>query len=365
MINSDKYCIIMAGGIGSRFWPVSRNATPKQFLDILGTGRSFLQETCNRFEQIIPVENIIIVTSDRYRDLVKSQVPQIKDENILLEPHRRNTAPCIAYATYKLFKKNKNATIVVSPSDHLITNENLFLETIERAMNYASGHDVLFTLGIKPTRPETAYGYIQTNKAERVKIGDWEAYGVKTFTEKPDADLAKVFVDSGEFLWNSGIFIWNIKTIMNELETYLPEIANSFKDGIDLYYTDAESSYIKGIYEACNGISIDYGVMERTNKSLVMEATFGWSDMGTWHSLYAQSYKDDKDNVIKAEPAMIERTESSLILTTNKDKLMVIKGLDSYMVIDTPDVLLVCPKNETAFKDVITDLAVHEFNKYQ
>lgn len=365
MIESNRYCIIMAGGIGSRFWPVSRNATPKQFLDILGTGRSFLQETCSRIEQIIPVKNIMIVTSERYRDLVKSQVPQIKEENILLEPHRRNTATCIAYATYKLFRKNKNATIVVSPSDHLIINEELFLQTIERAMNYASEHDVLFTLGIKPTRPETAYGYIQTNRAEKVKVEDWEAYRVKTFTEKPDADLAKVFVESGEFLWNSGIYIWNIKTIMEELEHYLPEIANSFKDGMDLYYTEAETRYIKGVYETCNGISIDYGVMERTDKSLVMEATFGWSDMGTWHSLYVQSHKDEKDNMVRAENSLVQCTESSLILTTNKEKLMVIKGLDNYMIIDTPDALLVCPKNETDFKDVITDLAVHELNKYQ
>lgn len=365
MIESNRYCIIMAGGIGSRFWPVSRNATPKQFLDILGTGRSFLQETCSRIEQIIPVENIMIVTSERYRDLVKSQVPQIKEENILLEPHRRNTATCIAYATYKLFRKNKNATIVVSPSDHLIINEELFLQTIERAMNYASEHDVLFTLGIKPTRPETAYGYIQTNRAEKVKVEDWEACRVKTFTEKPDADLAKVFVESGEFLWNSGIYIWNIKTIMEELEHYLPEIANSFKDGMDLYYTEAETRYIKGVYETCNGISIDYGVMERTDKSLVMEATFGWSDMGTWHSLYVQSHKDEKDNVVRAENSLVQCTESSLILTTNREKLMVIKGLDNYMIIDTPDALLVCPKNETDFKDVITDLAVHELNKYQ
>lgn len=355
----------MAGGIGSRFWPVSRNATPKQFLDILGTGRSFLQETFSRFEQIIPAENIMIVTSERYGDLVKSQIPQIKEENLLLEPHRRNTAPCIAYAVYKLFKKNKNATIVVSSSDHLISNEELFLQTIERAMNYASQHDVLFTLGIKPTRPETAYGYIQTNRAEKVKVEDWEAYGVKTFTEKPDADLAKVFLESGEFLWNSGIYIWNIKTIMEELERYLPEIADSFKDGMELYYTEAESRYIKGIYETCNGISIDYGVMEKTDKSLVMEATFDWSDMGTWHSLYVRSYKDEKDNVVKAEHSLVERTESSLIFTTDKEKLMVVKGLDNYMIIDTPDALLVCPKNETDFKDVITDLAVNELNKYQ
>lgn len=355
----------MAGGVGSRFWPVSRNAVPKQFLNILGGGTSFLQDTFRRFSRIIPEENIIIVTSDRYEELVKQQLPQMPQENILLEPHRRNTAPCIAYATYKLLKKNKNATVVVAPSDHLISNEDQFLKIISSAMDFAAGNDVLFTIGVKPTHPETGYGYIQINNSEKQVINGCVAHGVKTFTEKPDADLAKVLVESGEFLWNSGIFVWNLNTIVKELERFLPEIANSFKDGLPFYYTDAEQGYIKGIYEACNGISIDYGVMEKTDKSWVFEASFGWSDMGTWSSLYMQGKKDEEGNFVKADDVMIDGTRSSMVMTTNKQKLVVVRGLENYMVIDTPDVLMVCPRDEVAFKNVITDLAVNELNKYQ
>lgn len=365
MDRENSYCIIMAGGIGSRFWPVSRNSRPKQFLDILGTGCSFLQETFRRFEKIIPTDNILIVTSEQYKELVKEQLPVMKDENILLEPHRRNTAPCIAYATYKLLKKNPKATVVVAPSDHLILNEELFLSTVSNALEYASTHDELFTLGIKPTRPETAYGYIQINNSERMEINGHVALGVKTFTEKPDAELAKVLVESGEFLWNSGIFVWNLKAISGELEKYLPEIANSFKDGLSVYYTEQEGNYIKGIYEACNGISIDYGVMEKTSKSWVFEASFGWSDLGTWHSLYCQSNKDENKNMVKAGDVMLDKVNDSLIVSENKNKLIVAKGLSNYMIVDTGDVLMICPRNDSDFKNIITDLAVHELNKYQ
>ncbi|MBR4883309.1 MAG: mannose-1-phosphate guanylyltransferase [Bacteroidales bacterium] len=365
MSRENNYCIIMAGGIGSRFWPVSRNSRPKQFLDILGTGSSFLQETFRRFQKIIPTDNILIVTSEQYGTLVKEQLPMMKDENILLEPHRRNTAPCIAYATYKLMKKNPEANVVVAPSDHLILNEDLFLETIQSALEHASQNDELFTLGIKPTRPETGYGYIQINTAEKKCVNGHTAFGVKTFTEKPNAELAKVLVESGEFLWNSGIFVWNLKAISGELETYLPEIANSFKDGMPVYYTDAEQDYIKGIYEACNGISIDYGVMEKTSKSWVFEASFGWSDLGTWHSLYCHNGRDDKGNMVQSGAAMLDNVSESLILTENKEKLIVVKGLSNYMVVDTGDVLMICPRNEADFKNVITDLAVNELNRYQ
>ena len=361
---NNNYCIIMAGGIGSRFWPVSRNAKPKQFLDILGTGRSFLQETFRRFERIIPAENILIVTSEQYKDLVKEQLPKMLDENILLEPHRRNTAPCIAYATYKLYKKNPNARVVVSPSDHLILNEEPFLRTVSSALEYAGTHDILFTLGIKPTRPETAYGYIQTNRTERKDINGNVAFGVKTFTEKPNEELAKVLVDSGEFLWNSGIFVWNLKAISQELEKHLPEIANSFKDGIPFYYTPEESNYIKGIYEGCNGISIDYGVMEKTNKSWVFEASFGWSDLGTWHSIYSHGAKDGSGNMNAAGAVLLDGVNNTMIMTENKEKLVVVKGLDNYMIVDTADALMICPRTEKDFKNVLTDLAVKDLNRY-
>lgn len=364
-MNRDQYCIIMAGGIGSRFWPISRNAMPKQFLDILGTGSSFLQETFRRFEKIIPAENILIVTSEQYEGVVKEQLPQMKDENILLEPHRRNTAPCIAYATYKLYKKNPKATVVVAPSDHLILREDLFLETISNAMSFAAEHDDLFTLGIKPTRPETGYGYIQTNSAKERNINGYVSYSVKTFTEKPNKELAKVLVESGEFLWNSGIFVWNLEAIKEELEKYLPDIANPFKDGMPYYYTAEEKGYIKGIYETCNGISIDYGVMEKTGKSWVFEASFGWSDLGTWESLYVQSEKDEKNNMISVGESMIGDVTNSIVVSQEKDKLIVVKGLDNFMVVNTNDVLMICPKDEASFKNIITDLTVNELTKFQ
>ncbi len=355
----------MAGGVGSRFWPVSRNSKPKQFLDFFGTGISFLQQTYNRFVKIVPPENILVVTSEQYKELVQEQLPQMLPENILLEPHRRNTAPCIAYATYKLQKKNPAATVVVAPSDHLILNEDVFLGTISSALEYAQEHDELFTLGIKPTRPETGYGYIQVNKERAKEIGGANVYSVKTFTEKPDAALAQVFMKSGEFLWNSGIFVWNVKAISQELEAYLPDIANQFKDIIPYYYTPKEAEYIKGIYEECNGISIDYGVMEKTNRSWVFETSFGWSDVGTWDSLYHLGEKDSCENLMSVGDSMIDGVEGSIIVSNEEEKLVVVKGLKDYMVINTDDVLLICPKDGVEFKNVITDLTVNEFNKYQ
>ena len=234
---SNKYCIIMAGGVGSRFWPVSRYAHPKQFLDILGTGRSFLQTTVDRFKRIVPVENILIVSAKQYEGLIAQQVPEIPKDNVLLENRKRNTAPCIAYATYKLYKKDPSATVVVTPADHLILNEDVFLETVETVLNHACTSDALFTLGIKPTRPETQYGYIQANKAKAEIVSGHASYQVKTFTEKPDLEMAKVLFSSGEFLWNSGIFIWNLKTIKKEMETHIPDIAASFADIAEYYYT--------------------------------------------------------------------------------------------------------------------------------
>lgn len=365
MGNGHKYCIIMAGGVGSRFWPVSRNDKPKQFIDFFGTGYSFLQQTFNRFAKIIPAENIMVVTSCQYGDLVQEQLPQMLPENILLEPHRRNTAPCIAYATYKLQKRDPLATVVVAPSDHLIINEDVFLDTINSALDYAAEHDDLFTLGIKPTRPETGYGYIQTNQSAVKEIGHSKVYSVRTFTEKPDLELAKVFVGSGEFLWNSGIFVWNVKAISEELEQYLPDIANQFKDIVPYYYTDREEECIKGIYEGCNGISIDYGVMEKTHRSWVFETSFGWSDVGTWDALYHLGQKDENMNLLSVGDSMIDGVSGSVIVSSEDDKLVVVKGLENYMVINTDDVLLVCPRDGVEFKNVITDLTVNEFTKYR
>ncbi len=364
-MDDNFYCVIMAGGVGSRFWPVSRNSRPKQFLDILGTGRTFLQMTYDRFIKIIPAQNILVVTSSIYKNLVKKQLPDILPENILLEPHRRNTAPCITYAAWKIKVKNPNATMVVAPSDHFISNEDLFLDTIQCALKYASNREELFTIGIKPTRPETGYGYIQCNLKDSETIDGNLAYSVKTFTEKPNAELAKVFVESGEFLWNSGIFIWSVKMICKAIEHWLPEVYILFKSGEKYYNTPREQRYINKIYEDCTSISIDYGVMEKTSRAHVFQASFGWSDLGTWESLFFHCDKDVNNNYIKVGDNMIDDTKNSIIVSEEKGKLVVVKGLDGFMVINTDDVLLVAPRDEAKFKTMITDLAVKDKSKFQ
>jgi mannose-1-phosphate guanylyltransferase len=364
-MNKNYYCVIMAGGSGSKFWPVSRNSKPKQFLDVLNTGKSFLQQTYERFIQIIPKENILIVTATSYKDIVCQQLPDITEENILLEPSRKNTAPCIAYATYKLYQKNPDATVVVAPSDHIISNENLFLNTIENILDFASRNNELFTLGVEPTRPETSYGYIQMSVKDYKNVEGHIAYGVKTFTEKPNLELAKVFVESGEFLWNSGIFIWNIKSIRKELEKWLPEIATLFEDGEKYYFTPAESSYIDKVYNDCPSMSIDYGVMEKTSKASVFKVSFGWSDMGSWDSLYLRSEKDKNNNYIRCKELMMDKVSGSIIASTEEEKLIAIKGLDNFMIINTPDVLMICPRDDVRFKNMLTDLAVNDKTKFQ
>lgn len=364
-MNKNHYCIIMAGGIGSRFWPLSRNSKPKQFLDILGTGKSFLQQTFERFAKVISPDNILIVTSSQYKQLVKEQLPLVLDDNILLEPLRRNTAPCIAYATYKLLQKNENASVVVSPSDHLILNDDIFLDTICNALDYADKNNYLMTLGITPTRPETAYGYIQAAINKQIDINGHIGYEVKTFTEKPNSDLAKVFMESGEFMWNSGIFIWNLNTIKLEIESFLPTISNLFEKGDKIYYTKGEEEFISKVYEECTGISIEYGVMEKTDKALVYPVSFGWSDLGIWESLYANAAKDSSANMLRVENMLIGDTSNTIIISEEKDKLVVVKNLDNFMVINTDDVLMICPRDEAAFKSIIADVPLKDFNKFQ
>ena len=363
-MNNNFYCVILAGGVGSRFWPVSRNSSPKQFLDILGIGKSFIQLTYDRFLKIVPKQNIIVVTSSIYVELVRKHLPDLPAGNILAEPYRRNTAPCIAYAATWIRNINPDATMVVAPSDHFISNDALFIDTISSAMNYASQRDELFTLGIDPTRPETGYGYIQCNMKDSTTVNGNIAYKVKTFTEKPNRELAQVFVDSGEFLWNSGIFVWNVNTICRALEKWLPEIYSLFKDGGRYYGTPEESAFINKTYEDCPAISIDYGVMEKTSRAWVFQASFGWTDLGTWESLYLHAAKNSDRNLIKCPDSMIDTTTDSIIVSQEKDKLVVVKGLSNYLVVNTEDVLMICPRDEAKFKEVITDLAVNERSKY-
>ena len=361
----NHYCIIMAGGIGSRFWPVSRQSRPKQFIDILGVGRTFLQMTFDRYAAIVPRENILIVTSERYRNLVREQLPDMPEENILLEPYKRNTAPCVAYATYKIYKKDPDAVVVVAPSDHLIIGEESFNETIRTALEEAGRNDRLYTIGIDPTRPETNYGYIQINKTTRESVDGHDAFSVKTFTEKPNYDLAKVFVETGEFLWNSGMFIWSLKAIKSEMERCLPEVTTLFQGGEQFYGTEGERDFIRRVYEECPAISIDYGVMEKTQKAWVFLSDFGWSDLGTWESAYEQSQKDAAGNVVKAGKPMIDDVSGSILLSTHPEKLMVVRGLNDVMVIDLKDVLLVCHRDDRTVKDILTDLTVKDkIDKY-
>ncbi len=364
MGRDNKYCIIMAGGVGSRFWPLSRNAVPKQFLDILGTGKSFLQATVERFSKIIPLENILIVSSAQYKELIAKQVPQVPSENVLLESRKRNTAPCIAYATYKLYKKNPDATVVVTPADHLILNEELFLETVEAALKTAETEDELYTLGVKPTRPETQYGYIQVDKSHAKVTDGFSSYKVKTFTEKPDIEMAKVLFASGEFLWNSGIFIWSLSAIKRELEAHLPDIAASFSEISNYYYTESEQQKVDEVYNDCQSISIDYGVMEKTSNCRVYEASFGWSDLGTWESLATYHKGDHQGNMRSADAMLLEDVKGSIVVSTQQGKLVVAKGLENFMIVDTADVLLICPRNEKEFKALTAELALSDFSKY-
>lgn len=351
------YCIIMAGGIGSRFWPVSRNARPKQFLDILGVGKSFLQQTYDRFVQIIPAERILVVTSELYASLVKEQLPNLPEKNILAEPYRRNTAPCIAYATYKLMKTDPDASVVVAPSDHLIIGDTAFLGTVRAALEFAVQSDVLITIGIKPTRPETGYGYIQALKKEYRSVGEHLVYPVKTFTEKPNADLARVLVESGEFYWNSGIFVWSLTSIARQLEKWIPEISLPFRNGISIYNTPHEAKFIRKVYEDCRNVSIDYGVMEKANNTFVFSASFGWSDLGSWESFYMHSSKDRSENAIAAGRSLLENVKNCLVYAEENNKLLVVKDLDNYIIVDTKDALLICPRDDSQFRQLFNEIA--------
>ncbi len=335
----NNYCVIMAGGIGSRFWPVSRDGLPKQFLDFFGTGRSLLQMTFDRFTPIVPVENILIVTNRIYKELILEQLPDLSPHQVLLEPHRRNTAPCVAYAISRIKAMTDRANIIVAPSDHLILKEGSFLDTLREGLEFTAHHNALLTLGIQPSRPETGYGYIQVDDGEN------RLRRVKTFTEKPNAELAQVFFESGEFYWNSGIFLWNLQAIEEAYRTLLPEIAAKFREGKEKWNTPEEQAYVDEIYPTCQNISIDYGIMEKASNVYVLCSDFGWTDLGTWGSLYEMSKKDEQHNVtLKCQAIYYDSEKNTVVLP--KNKLAVIQGLEDYIVADTDDVLLICKRSE-------------------
>lgn len=352
-MNKNNYCVIMAGGVGSRFWPFSRNHKPKQFLDFFGTGRSLLQMTIDRFRPIVPIENILIVTNVLYRDQVLEQIPDLKAEQVLCEPARRNTAPCIAYAAARIQAmeamrqkgERRKARIVVAPSDHLILQEETFRQTIQQGFDFIDKNDALLTLGMKPTRPETGYGYIQMgDEAKGDEAKDKGICKVKAFTEKPNLELAKVFLESGDFLWNSGIFIWSLDSILNAFHAYLPEMANKFAEGDNVMGTPEEDAFIQTMFPTCPNISIDYGVMEKAQNVYVIPSDFGWSDLGTWGSLYELSDKDENENVTLHSDATYYDSHGNIV-TLPKGHLAVVQGLEDCIVAESDGVLLICKRD--------------------
>lgn len=355
----NNYVAIMAGGIGSRFWPESRNNHPKQFLDILGTGKSLIQWTYERFKNICPKENIFIITNESYIPTLKEQIPELTDNNILSEPSRKNTAPCAAYIAHKLHALNPDANIIMSPADHLIFDERKFERNIIDALDFVSKNDVLVTLGIKPTRPDTGYGYIQfdTNTSKE------GFFKVRTFTEKPSHELAETFVRSGDFLWNSGIFVWNVKTFLEELTLYMPEMRDVFQS-VNTYNTTQEYADIERVYSLCTNISIDYGLMEKTKKVFVVPSFFGWCDLGTWNSAYDNSEKDYLGNAVYGKNVMIIDASQCMIKAPD-NKLLVLQGLENFIIVDTNDVLLICERNrEQQIKDYVAEVRRSKGNTY-
>lgn len=331
----------MAGGIGSRFWPVSRVSHPKQFLDILGSGKTLIQQTLERFTRFVPIENIFVVTAREYAGITAEQLPTLPKENIISEPYRKNTAPCIAYISFRLHQTDPNAKLIVAPADHLILDEERFLEVCDAALNFVSNEDALVTLGIKPTYPNTGYGYIQYDGEEKAP----DVHRVKTFTEKPNRELAETFVASGDFLWNAGIFVWKISTILSAFQKYLPEMHELFAQEQSKLGTEAESTVLETVYPQCTSISIDFGIMEKADNVFVIPASFGWSDLGTWNSAWENMEKDYLGNAVAGKKVMVIDATRCVVHAPH-EKLVVLQGLDDYIVVDSKDVLLICQKEK-------------------
>ncbi len=351
-MNQHYYVAIMAGGIGSRFWPMSRTNYPKQFLDILNTGKTLIQWTYERYAGFIPKENIFVVTSNEYTGIVQEQLPDLPAENILGEPSRKNTAPCIAYISFKLMQKDPQACLVVAPSDHLILDNIAFKKVSLEALRFVHKHNAFITLGIKPTHPNTGYGYIQF---EQHAVSD-NVYKVKTFTEKPNLELAKTFVSSGEFLWNAGIFVWQVKNILSAFERYLPEIHELFNAEKEHFNTAGERQALEEIYPQCTNISIDFGVMEKADNVYVIPSSFGWSDLGTWNSAYDNFDKDYLENAVAGNNVIVIDATRCMVHVPD-EKLVLLQGLDDFIVVDTKDVLLVCRKSkEQEIKNFVTEV---------
>jgi len=349
-MNNNLYVVLMAGGIGTRFWPYSRNSRPKQFLDVLGIGKTLLQSTYDRFLPLCPKENILVVTHEEHLTITREQLPDIEVSRILTEPMRKNTAPCIIYACLKIYKENPEAVIVVSPSDQLIMDEAEFQGTIKSCFDQAKSQDKLLTLGIKPVRPETGYGYIQF-----IDSGKAALKKVKTFTEKPELQLAKKFIESGDFVWNAGIFVWGVKAILEAFRKYLPEMTEAFEEASARFGSEAERKALQEAYSQTKSISIDYGIMEKADNVYVWLSSFAWSDLGSWSSLHDNSVKDANNNTISADSLVYETRNS--VIKASKDKLIVAQGLNGYLVGAFDNVVIVCEKDkEELFRKIVSDL---------
>ncbi|HVS91540.1 MAG TPA: mannose-1-phosphate guanylyltransferase [Mucilaginibacter sp.] len=360
-MNKNYYAIIMAGGIGSRFWPISRTSYPKQFLDILGTGKTLIQNTYERFLKVCPKENIYVVTNENYAKLVQEQIPGMAEGQILTEPVMRNTAPCIAYGCYKIESLNPNASIVVAPSDHLILDEPAFITAIEKSLKMASENECLITLGIMPSRPDTGYGYIQYTDHSLNE----EFHKVKTFTEKPNLELARTFIQSGDFLWNAGIFVWSAKAIVKAFNTHQPEMHEIFAEARSVYNSENEKPHIHTAYLQCTNISIDYGIMEKASNVYVLPSEFGWSDLGTWASIYQLANKDDDGNALIPSEKVITYDSSNCMVNVPADKLVVLRGLHDFIVVESNNTLLICPRDEEqSVKQVVADVKEKFGSKY-
>ncbi len=359
-MNRHHYVVIMAGGIGSRFWPMSRQNFPKQFLDILNTGKTLIQWTFERFVSFIPVENIFVVTSQEYSGIVHAQLPLLPVANILGEPSRKNTAPCIAYISFKLQQMDPLASLIVAPADHLILDTLAFNKVCLEALSFVNKHNAFITLGIKPTYANTGYGYIQH---DQVSVTD-NVYKVKTFTEKPNLELARTFLASGDFLWNAGIFVWQVKNIIQAFEKYLPEMYDVFTADKDKFNTPAEKSALEHIYPLCTTISIDFGIMEKADNVYVIPSSFGWSDLGTWNSAYENLDKDYLENAVAGENAVVIDATRCIVHARN-EKLVVLQGLDNFIVVDTKDVLLICKREkEQEIKEYVAEVKRNKGDRY-
>lgn len=340
MQNKNYYAILMAGGVGSRFWPVSTESFPKQFHDMLGTGDTLLQKTFQRLNKLIPTENIFILTNEKYNDLVLQQLPEVKQKQVVLEPAMRNTAPCILYASLKIQKLNPDAVMIVAPSDHWIEDETAFTQNVQQAFQFCEQNDALMTLGIKPTFPNTGYGYIECGNASAENISE-----VIQFREKPDYNTAKQFLAQGNFLWNAGIFMWSASSVINAFKNNQPELFQHFNKGMDLYNTDAEAKFIEENYAKAENISVDYAIMESSKNVYVIPATFDWNDLGTWGSLYDKLDKDQNQNAVVNAKTLVEDAFGNMI-RTSKEKVVVVDGLNDYIIVDKDEVLLIFPKTK-------------------